>query len=134
MKTLRRLIQSLRLWLAFWRWRREWARQVAMPWPILPDATSAIWALDDAAALRVWFATPTGLRLVQALQRMEYDTAVSAALHAQPQGRDYAAGYAAGSRCMAAYIMTLSAARPEAEQSADDADQGEASIRARYAP
>lgn len=135
MKTLRRLIQSLHLWLAVWRWRREWARQVAMPWPILPDgALGSLWQNDDAATLRAWFATPTGLRLVQALQRMEYDTAISAALRAQPQGRDYAAGYAAGSRCMAAYIMTLSAARPEAEQTADDADQGEASLRARYAP
>ena len=134
MKTFRLLITALQLWIAVWTWRRQWARQVSMPWPIFPDRPQhELWQEDDAATLRLFLTGPTGSRLVQALQRMEYDTAVSAALHAQPQGRDYAAGYAAGSRCMAAYIMTLSAARPEAEQSADDA-QGEAALRARYAP
>lgn len=134
MKTLRRLITALQLWIAVASWRREWARQVSMPWPIFPDRPRhEIWQDDDAATLRLFLTGPTGSRLVQALQRMEYDTAVAAALQAQPQGRDYAAGYAAGSRCMAAYMMTLSAARPEAEQSADDA-QGEAALRARYAP
>lgn len=128
-------------WIAFltaqvilWRWRQEWARQVRMPWPVFPTAAGQnVFANDDAAHLRAFLGGAPGQRLVQALQRMEYDCAISSALRAQPEGRDYAAGYAAGSRCMAAYFLTLSAARPEAEQTADDS-QGEAALRARYSP
>jgi hypothetical protein len=135
MKTLRSFFAAVAAWFTLWAWRRAWLAQVNMPWPIFPDQpANEIWQEDDAAALRLFLGGPTGTRLVQALQRMEYDTMVAASLRAQPQGRNYAAGYAAGSRNMAAYMMTLSAARPEAEQSADETAQGEASLRARYAP
>lgn len=127
------MITRLKRWLALWRWRREFAAQVDMPWPVPPDDRPEP-SVDDAAALRAFLQGPVGTRLVEALRRMEYDCALAAAIRPQPQGRNYAAGFAAGSRNMAAYFLTLSVARPADEQNADDADDGVESLRARYTP
>jgi hypothetical protein len=125
LRRLRRLIELLRL-------ARAWRAQVAMPWPLPPDADPM--HPEDAAALRSFLASETGSRVCAALRRMEYETALAASQRPQPSGRDYACGYAAGTRNMAAYFLTLSAPPSESADLADADAQGATAVRARYTP
>ncbi|MBS0229449.1 MAG: hypothetical protein JSS23_12260 [Proteobacteria bacterium] len=124
---------GVRAWYGFWRWRRAWARQVAMPWPVPPQLPEGEqWTNADAAVVDAFFRTDTGRRALQSLQRMEYDTALQACTARQPgTTREYAAGYACGFRCCAAYLMTLSAERTDSAQPVEG-DSSEAAIRDRY--
>lgn len=132
-RALKTLFAALCAWYAVLQFRREWARQVRMPWPVPPDGQDEPWTPEDAATLNLFLRGPNGSRVMAMLRRHEYDTAVMAVNNSHPQGRDYACGYASGFRSCAAAIITLSAAQTVSEQSADGDLKDEDSIGARYA-
>jgi len=133
-RPVKTLFAELRAWFFLLRFRREWARQVRMPWPVPPIEQGHTWGPEDADTLNLFLRGPNGSRVMAMLRRHEYDTAVMAVNNAHPQGRDYACGYASGFRSCAAAIITLSAAQTVSEQIADEDRQGEDSVGARYAP
>lgn len=104
-----------------------------MPWPVPPPLPEGEeWTNEDAAAVEHFFRSPAGARALQSLQRLEYDNYTAACNQRQPGGtHDYAAGYAAGFRSCAAYLITLSAGRTASDQPADDSSS-EAAFRDRY--
>jgi len=133
-RTVKTFFAALCAWYAVLLFRREWSRQVRMPWPVPPADPGEPWGPEDAAILNLFLRGPNGSRVLAMLRRHEYDTAVMAVNNAHPQGRDYACGYASGFRSCAAAIITLSAAQTVSEQIADEDRQGEDSVGARYAP
>ena len=129
---MKTFLHRLRRLLELLRWAHAWRRMVHAPWPIPPDGDPM--QTGDAAALRAFLGSEAGQRIIAALGRMEYETARAVCVRPQPQGRDYACGYAAGSRDMAAYLLTLSAPPSESADLADADAQGAAAVRARYTP
>lgn len=127
-----RLLKAIRGWCQLWRWRREWTRQVAMPWPVPPPVgPGEEWTNEDAQRLAAFFGSGSGASALRMLQRLEWDN-YAAACNQEQRSREYAAGYASGFRCCAAFLMTLSAERSATAQTAEPAAEDDAAFRARF--
>lgn len=127
---MKRVLTLIREWIHLWRWRRDWAKQAAMPWPV-PPAGDEEWTNEDAQRLVAFLKSDSGALALRMLQRLEYDN-YSAACNQEQRSREYAAGYASGFRCCAAFLVTLSVERSETAQITDPAAEDDAAFRARF--
>ena len=134
MKFLRRFLRRWRKHARARAYLRRWADIIGAPLPVPPDETTP-WTRDDAAALLAFAGGVTGQRLILRLRQWDHATAYSACNQPQPNGRDFAAGYAAGTRAtVALVIVELSQPPREEEEPANTPPPGAERLRARLSP